>query len=394
MISHEDAELRITTWLLTTPEANATEILTDTFDVTRRTSQVSALRRRLPPARFAWLGAAGAAVAAVLLFAVAAPFAVPRTGDAHLAGFTSVVQPRWPANGGDVEATVQHQAGDRGSYYWRAAVYDEITPVGYMTGPGQETVHPPQTPVLQGTGDDIDAQGMRQVTFTVQPGAHDSPYVLSPVAPYHVDQSTRLTTVGKNGYFANLQRDDSGPYSVTALIPAGPEGSPGGGAILSGGNPIQPSPDPGYPVDLVNTYTKLPPQTIGPNLSALRDQVVQTAASEAPYDVANRIVEVLQSGRFAYDTDVTDFVCGSMSVAECFATSNRGYCVHFALTMAVLLRDLGIPARIVEGYLPGQVDQASGTEVIYQSQAHAWVEVYFIGAGWVAFDPSPGGARP
>ena len=61
-----------------------------------------------------------------------------------------------------------------------------------------------------------------------------------------------------------------------------------------------------------------------------------------------------------------------------------------AATMAVLLRDLGVPTRIVEGFLPGTVDRISGIETIPQSSAHAWVEVYFPGHGWVMFDPTGG----
>ncbi len=58
--------------------------------------------------------------------------------------------------------------------------------------------------------------------------------------------------------------------------------------------------------------------------------------------------------------------------------------------MAVLLRDMGVPTRIVEGFLPGTVDPSSGMETIRMSSAHSWVEVYFPGHGWVMFDPTGG----
>ena len=58
--------------------------------------------------------------------------------------------------------------------------------------------------------------------------------------------------------------------------------------------------------------------------------------------------------------------------------------------MAVLLRDMGVPTRIVEGFLPGAVDRNSGNETIQFSSAHAWVEVYFPGIGWYMFDPTGG----
>ena len=79
-----------------------------------------------------------------------------------------------------------------------------------------------------------------------------------------------------------------------------------------------------------------------------------------------------------------DVACGSMSTAECFATVKRGFCQWYALTMAAVLRNVGIPARIVEGFLPGE---RSGTdEVIRNTNRHVWVEVYFPGYGWVTFD--------
>jgi len=59
---------------------------------------------------------------------------------------------------------------------------------------------------------------------------------------------------------------------------------------------------------------------------------------------------------------------------------------YYTPTMAAILRDLGVPTQIVEGFLPGE--RQGGTEVIRNNMAHAWVEVYFPGHGWIAFDPT------
>ena len=64
--------------------------------------------------------------------------------------------------------------------------------------------------------------------------------------------------------------------------------------------------------------------------------------------------QVLRSARYTYDVDVRDIDCGTMSAAECFAATRRGYCIHYSMTMAVILRNLGVPARVVEGFLPGE----------------------------------------
>ncbi len=71
-----------------------------------------------------------------------------------------------------------------------------------------------------------------------------------------------------------------------------------------------------------------------------------------------------------------------------------GYCEQFAASMAVLGRAIGIPSRVVWGFTPGKVDtQDNGTEVITvrDNNAHAWVEMWMDGFGWVKFDPTPRG---
>jgi hypothetical protein len=99
---------------------------------------------------------------------------------------------------------------------------------------------------------------------------------------------------------------------------------------------------------------------------------------------------------FTYKTSVLDThrTCEAQGLwtPECFAQFREGYCEYYATTMAILLRELGIPTRLAEGFLPGTRDQ-TGIEAIYGYQAHAWVEVYFPGYGWVDFDPT-GGSNP
>jgi hypothetical protein len=68
----------------------------------------------------------------------------------------------------------------------------------------------------------------------------------------------------------------------------------------------------------------------------------------------------------------------------------RGVCEQFATAHVVLLRVLGIPARLVAGYGSGEHNPLSGYYAVRASDAHAWTEVYFPGYGWVPFDPTPG----
>ena len=70
----------------------------------------------------------------------------------------------------------------------------------------------------------------------------------------------------------------------------------------------------------------------------------------------------------------------------------EGHCEYFSTAMVVLLRNLGIHARAVNGFLGGQWNSFGKYLAVTQNEAHSWVEVWFPGYGWVQFDPTPGGA--
>jgi transglutaminase-like putative cysteine protease len=71
----------------------------------------------------------------------------------------------------------------------------------------------------------------------------------------------------------------------------------------------------------------------------------------------------------------------------------RGYCQHFAGAMALMLRYLGIPARVGAGFTTGRYDLDEGVWTVSDTNAHTWVEVWFAGYGWLPFDPTPGRGR-
>jgi hypothetical protein len=70
-------------------------------------------------------------------------------------------------------------------------------------------------------------------------------------------------------------------------------------------------------------------------------------------------------------------------------TSFKGHCEHFASAMVMMLRTLGIPARMVGGYLGGEWNDLGQFYLVRQSDAHTWVEVWIQDNGWVPFDPTP-----
>ncbi len=69
--------------------------------------------------------------------------------------------------------------------------------------------------------------------------------------------------------------------------------------------------------------------------------------------------------------------------------AKAGHCEYFASAMAVMLRTVGIPSRVATGYLGGYYNELSGLQVVRASDAHAWVEGWIEGRGWVTFDPTP-----
>ena len=88
-----------------------------------------------------------------------------------------------------------------------------------------------------------------------------------------------------------------------------------------------------------------------------------------------------------------EYLDSSLELTEAFVMpgigTQQGYCRQFASAMAVLCRINGIPSRVVAGYAPASYSIVDNAYVYKASDAHAWVEVYFDGYGWVMFDPSP-----
>jgi len=72
----------------------------------------------------------------------------------------------------------------------------------------------------------------------------------------------------------------------------------------------------------------------------------------------------------------------------------RGHCEYFASSMAVMLRVVGIPSRVITGFRGAQFNQVNSTYIVRASDAHSWVEAYIPGAGWTTFDPTPSGDAP
>jgi protein-glutamine gamma-glutamyltransferase len=141
-----------------------------------------------------------------------------------------------------------------------------------------------------------------------------------------------------------------------------------------------------YPSDVRASYLQLPP--LDPRIKKLADQL--TSRSRNPYDKAASIERYLKT-QYAYTLDLTGFKSAD-PLAYFLFERRAGNCEYFAAALTVMLRDVGIPARYVTGFLQGEYNDVAGDYIVRESDAHAWVEVYFPSYGWITFDPTPGGA--
>jgi protein-glutamine gamma-glutamyltransferase len=135
-------------------------------------------------------------------------------------------------------------------------------------------------------------------------------------------------------------------------------------------------------------YLKLPPLDI--RIAQLARQITQS--SPGNYDRALAIEFYLQS-HFAYTLELPRAVPRD-PLANFLFERKQGHCEYFASSMAVMLRSLGIPSRIVTGFRSGEFNDLTGQYVVRASNAHSWVEAYFPGSGWMSFDPTPAGPLP
>lgn len=94
------------------------------------------------------------------------------------------------------------------------------------------------------------------------------------------------------------------------------------------------------------------------------------------------------SGDYVYSLDMAA-TPGVEPIADFLFTRRSGHCEYFASAMVVMLRALGIPARMVNGFLGGEWNSFGSFYTVRQSHAHSWVEAYFDDTGWVPLDPTP-----
>lgn len=143
------------------------------------------------------------------------------------------------------------------------------------------------------------------------------------------------------------------------------------------------------PPDIESSYLRLP--ETDPRVKALAEQIARPGAGAL--NQASAIENYLRM-HYRYTLQLPAKTPRD-PIADFLFVRREGHCEYFASTMAVMLRVVGIPSRVVNGFSGGEFNDLTSQYVIRESDAHSWVEAFIPGQGWMEFDPTPpAGAHP
>ena len=250
------------------------------------------------------------------------------------------------------------------AHFWRAVSYDFYTGAGWRTTETDrvEKVTPPSL-----ERDKMDA------TFTiVVPHAN---LLFGANEPAKVNVPFQFQTGNDRAYSTSLRavnrNDAQSTYVTTSLVSKATKDELRKATTA-------------YPSWIRTTYLQLPSSVPG----RVKDLAVQIAATKpTPYDKAEAIETYLRN-TYKYSTVVKPAPAGRDPVDYFLFDLKADFCEYFASSMAVMLREVGVPARVVEGFTAGELDN-SQRYAVKELNAHAWVEAYFPQYGWIEFEPTP-----
>lgn len=261
-------------------------------------------------------------------------------------------------------------------HYWRSGVFGKYSGVGWE---GLEFTDSPPTPpavdepVLPGRS--LLTQEFEIVArHGTQLFAANQPIATGPVKPSESPE-TRLRFSAPDG--SPLVFGQGSSYSVQSQVTTQVTD------VALRAIPAE------YPAELAAVYLQLPaglPQRV----RDLARRVVGDAAT--PFDQAVRIQDYLRHS-YEYTLNVPPPPAGRDVVDYFLYDAPGGFCSYYSTAMAVMLRSQGIAARVASGYATGTYDYQRGAYRVTPYNAHAWVEVYFPGYGWIEFEPTAALAR-
>jgi transglutaminase-like putative cysteine protease len=107
---------------------------------------------------------------------------------------------------------------------------------------------------------------------------------------------------------------------------------------------------------------------------------------DSDWDYVNMVLSYFREQPFVYTLQPP--LLGENPMDQFLLQTRRGFCEHYAYAFVMMMRAAGVPARIVAGYLGGEVNPVNGTVIVHQFDAHAWAEVWIASQGWVRVDPT------
>jgi transglutaminase-like putative cysteine protease len=263
-------------------------------------------------------------------------------------------------------------AGSTSRYYWRVRSYNTyLNNQWYAENVSSKVFSPGQTLISL-----ADAEGVPG-NFEFTALSANLATLVTPARPVWVSYPSKL-------YFVQLPQGKMDPIQ---FLPNPP--------LLAGkqysvsANEYEPtilqlrSAGEDYPDWVLAQYMQLP-GTLSPEIVALAQRI--TANASTPYDKADAVTNYLRT-HITYSTTVGKPPAGQDPLAWFLLDSKRGFCNYYATAEVIMLRAVGIPARMTVGFAQGEF-KSPDTYVVRQRDLHAWPEVYFPGVGWVEFEPT------
>ena len=289
-------------------------------------------------------------------------------------------------HGSGVAFVAQVDGGLRGNYWWASAFaeFDGRTWTRRQTSEEEVVAGQPFEVIADASG-----AGPLGISASISPrkAALATATVLGPSEVVTVDRDVLVRSLGdREGLTEVTFLENVASGEGYAVASAAHDYGDGSGTLTAAELRAAGTEYPGW----IDRYLRVDAGASGPRTVAKAAEVAEQAASLErvdPYAKALLLQDQLRD--LQYSTSIAGLCRSGENVPECLLRTETGFCQHFASTMVMVLRELEIPARLVNGYLPGTASEDGRYEVPMQA-LHAWVEVYFPDVGWVRFDPTPG----
>jgi transglutaminase-like putative cysteine protease len=261
--------------------------------------------------------------------------------------------------------------------YWRSYSYDQYTGIGWQSSPTVEVEYKPGQEIIK-----IQTDNFEVITQEIRLSNALKGTLYSAGPPITLDQDVLVSwrTIQEVTLNGNSQtvvvddlfgiRNDHILYQVRSVVPTSNEKELRQAVIE-------------IPEWISSRYLVLP-ETVPDRVLDLAQEIITNQPTA--YDQVKAIETFLRSYPYTLDIpappidrDVVDYFLFDLQA---------GYCDYYATSMVVLARAIGLPARIVVGYVGGQFEEENNQYLVTEADAHTWVEVYFGGHGWIPFEPT------